>query len=113
MKATTMPKTCCYACGSDVDWTWEEAFDKFGFSDGDATIMTEDVADVLRTAGYDVNVEPWGLHNVVIGSIRKGAIEQIPFDRIRFGYDDARTYLPAEIIRLLDAKLPANGEAAS
>jgi hypothetical protein len=108
-----MPDTTCHTCGHDYTWTWEEAFDKFGFGDGDGQVMTGDVADVLRAAGYRVDVEPWGLHNVVVKSIRKGNDEQIPFDRIRFGYDDPRSYLPDAIIRLLDAKLPANGEAVS
>jgi hypothetical protein len=95
-----MPDTTCHTCGHDYTWTWEEAFDKFGFGDGDSQVMTEDVADVLRSAGYRVDVEPWGLHNVVVRSIR-------------FGYDDPRGYLPDAIIRLLDAKLPTNGEAVS
>lgn len=72
--------------------------------------MTEAVADVLRAAGYTVTIEPWGIHNVVIDSITKGGVELIPFQRIRFGYDNPRDYLPKKIVRLLDRELRANGE---
>lgn len=82
---------------------------KFGFRDGANGHLTEDVADVLRTAGYAVTVEHWGIHNSVIGSICKGGIELVPMQRIRFGYVEPRDYLPKKIIRLLDQKLPAKG----
>ena len=35
--------TSCNTCFNDYDWTWEEAFDKFGFNDGDGQVMTDDV----------------------------------------------------------------------
>lgn len=82
---------------------------KFGFRDGANGHLTENVAEVLRTAGYTVTVEHWGIHNSVIGSICKGGIELIPLQRIAFGYAEPRRYLPKTIIRLLDQKLPANG----
>jgi len=78
---------------------------KFGFGDGDGVVMTEAVADVLRNAGYLVKVVPWGFHNVVINSILKADIEQIPQESIRFGYDEPRDYLPEAIINLLDQHL--------
>ncbi|MGE0700792.1 MAG: hypothetical protein AB7O57_16955 [Hyphomicrobiaceae bacterium] len=109
-----MPRTICKTChNATLDWSWTEAFDKFGFGDGDGQVMTEDVAEILRFAGYTVVVEPWGLHNVTIASIKLGGVEQIPFDRITFGYDDPRSYLPADIIRLLDKALPDQGEVVA
>lgn len=113
MKARPMPVTNCPHCKSPYDWSWEDAFLKFGFGDGDDAVMTETVADVLRNAGYGVEVLPWGFHNDVIHSVLLDGVEQIPMRRIRFGYDDPRDYLPKKLIRLLDRALPENGEVAA
>lgn len=106
-----MSITTCPTCTHDTHWSWTEAFDKFGFCDGDGIVMTEHVADALRARGYTVEVQAWGIHNVTITSIKteKGK-EQIPFDRIQFGYDDARNYLPKRIVTLLDAAFPDGSE---
>ncbi len=110
-----MPKSICRTCNNaTLDWSWTEAFDKFGFNDGDGQVMTEHVADILRFAGYTVLVEPWGFHNVTIASIKLGGVEQIPFDHITFGYDEIRaatcrmTSLPCSTERC-----PTKGEAAA
>lgn len=108
-----MPTSTCPYCDSDIKWIWDDAFMKFGFRDGANGHLTEIVAEVLRTAGYTVKVVPWGIHNVVIDSIRKGGIELIPLDRIRFGYDEPRDYLPKKLIRLLDRELQATKEVAA
>lgn len=101
-----MSFSTCPTCLNTVDWSWEEAFDKFGFSDG-AFAMTEHVADALHARGYLVEVEAWGIHNVIVASIKtKRGKELIPLDRIQFGYDDARGYLPKRIVKLLDAAFP-------
>ena len=100
----------CNACGGTLHWDWTEAFAKFGFGDGDGQIETGQVEDVLTEAGYTVTVEGWGLHNTVITSILKDGIEQIPYANAdyRFGYDDPRTFFPADLVRLLDEALPPN-----
>lgn len=103
----------CERCGGTVYWSWEEAFDKFGFNDGDGNVMTEVVADVLRDAGYKVRVMGWGLHNEVIESISKDGVEYIRENEISLGYDDPRGYLPDRIVKLLDEALPQNGEVRS
>ena len=108
-----MPTSTCPYCDSDFHWIWDDAFMKFGFRDGANGFLTEHVAEVLRKAGYTVTVEPWGIHNVVIDSIRKGGIELIPVQRIRFGYVEPRNYLPRKLIRLLDRELSANREVAA
>lgn len=108
-----MPRTQCITCHNDYDWSWTEAFDKFGFGDGDGQVMTATVADVLEHAGYDVDYEPWGLHNEVITSIKLHDVEQIPLGLITLGYDDPREYLPPAINTLLDDKLPDVREVAS
>lgn len=106
-----MSFTTCPTCWNTVDWSWEEAFDKFGFNDGDGIVMTEHVADALRARGYVVEVNAWGIHNVTVTSIKttKGK-ELIPFETISFGYDAARTYLPKRIVKLLDAAFPDGRE---
>jgi len=100
-----MPKSKCENCGGPYYWIWEDAFDKFGFGDGDGQVETPTVADVLEEAGYVVEHDYWGLHNDVISSIKKHGVEQIP-DGTDIGYDGPRKYLPAAIIKLLDEMLP-------
>lgn len=87
-----MPKSTCPICCSGYHWRWEEAFDKFGFGDGDGDVRTSDVVMVLSDAGYHVVSNVWGLHNEVIESILKDGIEQIP-SSAEVGYDDPRAYL--------------------
>lgn len=103
-----MSITCCYVCGQETEWTWTEAFDKFGFDDGDGLVMTEHVANALRAHNYIVTVAAWGCHNIVITSIKRGDVELIP-EHANLGYDDPLDYLPPDIIALLDAAFPANG----
>jgi hypothetical protein len=100
-----MPSCTCQTCGGQYHWNWEQAFDKFGFGDGDGQRETCTVVQVLETAGYVVESSEWGLHNEVIDSIKKDGVEQIP-ESATLGYDNPRGYLPAAIITLLDEKLP-------
>lgn len=104
-----MPKTTCENCGGTYHWNWEEAFDKYGFGDGDGQIETDIVIQVLEAEGYKVEAHQWGLHNTVIRSIKLKGIEQISEDADT-GYADPRQYLPTAIVKLLDKKLPAEGE---
>ena len=100
-----MPKTPCHACNHLVQWTWDEAFNKFGFGDGDGTIETQTVVNVLRHAGYEVTTYHFGIHNEVIDSIKKDGVEYIPANT-DMGCDEPRKYLPRKIVRLLDRKPP-------
>jgi hypothetical protein len=103
---TTYPTalTICESCGSSHEWTWADAFDKFGFGDGDGLVMTNSVADILIAAGYAVETVHWGMHNVIISSIKRDGVEQISAGAT-IGYDDPRGYLPAAIVSLLDCKV--------
>jgi len=103
-----MPIDECHCCGGDYHWRWEEAFDKFGFNDGDGQIETNQVADVLIKAGYQTDQQMWGMHNEIIISIKRDGAEYMPLDNksVRVGYDCPRTYLPKKIIDLLDEQLP-------
>ncbi len=96
-----MATTKCDNCGGDYHWCWAEAFDKFGFNDGESQVEPESVADALRDAGYSVVTEPWGLHNITIMSITRDGVELIP-DDITYGYDDPAGYLPKAVVELLD-----------
>ena len=89
-----------------LSWSWEDAFDKFGFEDGDGEVMTDTVAAALCAHGYLVTTQVWGLHNTVITSIVTPAgREQMPAD-VSIGYDNPRSYLPRHIVKLLDTALP-------
>lgn len=104
-----MPKSPCPICATLCSWTWEDAFDKFGFGDGEGHVQTARVAAVLEQNGYDVRHQYWGNHNDIIDSIMKDSVEQIPAS-VRVGYDDPRRYLPKRIVRLLDQHLSADQE---
>lgn len=99
----------CDYCGNEFYWNWEEAFDKFGFNDGDGQIETWQVEDVLIDAGYTVKKLKWGLHNLLITSIKKNGVEQIPTSA-NVGYDEPREYLPVEIVELLDLKFSSSDD---
>ncbi len=104
-----MPVTTCTNCTHCHYWQWEEAFDKFGFNDGDGQIETGTVVAALEPAGYIVEDYSWGSHNVIIVSIKsRDGREHIP-ETAEVGYDDPRNYLPAKIIAILDAALPGGG----
>lgn len=96
-----MPTTTCNRCGSEYDWSYEEAFDKFGFGDGDLRQLTGRVRKVLAVAGYSVETCDFLMHNTVIASIKKDGRELIP-EQVMHGYDDPHDYLPVEIIQLLE-----------
>lgn len=103
-----MVSTECDCCGGTLHWDWTEAFAKFGFNDGDGQVETWQVETVLAEAGYQVQVEGWGMHNTVITSIKRNDIELIPYGnpKYTFGYDNPREYFPECLIGLLDQQLP-------
>ena len=100
-----MPQSECIACGGIVHWTWEEAFDKFGCSDGASAYLIHEVVRVLEKAGYDVRINAWGCHNEIITEIAQDGRELIP-QEVKRGYDDPRGYLPREVVTLLDRIFP-------
>jgi hypothetical protein len=104
-----MMSTTCEHCGATHDWKWEEAFEKFGFNDGDGMVMTDHVVAALEAAGYTVKAQPWGMHNVTITSITRKGRELIPA-KAKVGYDDPRKYLTKAIIKVLDAAFAADNE---
>lgn len=98
-----------------IEWEWSEAFDKFGFGDGDGWNGTQLVMDVLMGAGYKVEAEGWGMHNYTIMELISpdgtpivdyNASPAVPASPVEYGCDDARTWLPAEVVELLDKAFP-------
>jgi len=98
----------CPLCWSRINWC--ESFSTHGHADGDDCVHTNQVAAVLRKAGYWVIIEEGGLHNSIISEIGQ---EEIPGELNQFYFDnkppgnivgstDPRTVLPAEVNALLD-----------
>jgi hypothetical protein len=107
-----MSFTTCTTCGNRYEWSWEEAFDKFGFEDGDGLVMTDHVADFLRSTGLSVTVQQYGFHNLVITDIERDGQSLIP-ETAQRGYDDPRDYLPDDIVDDLDRRFPEGREVRS
>ena len=95
---------------SEKVWDWEEAFEKFGFDDGDGWNGTDLVADFLRRHGYTVECNQWGCHNYIIDHISKAEekiyvlCEYPVMDELSepHGYANPRDYIREDIAKLLD-----------
>ena len=90
-----------------IEWEWEEAFDKFGFGDGDGWNGTDIVADFIESLGYETQRDVWGIHNYVIMDVmvRCGPIQIsiIPL-KTNINYDNPHDYLPRDLVRELEAR---------
>lgn len=115
-----------------IKWSWEEAFDKYGFGDGDSWNGTDIVYPVIdRLDNYNTQVDCWGCHNYMIMDIidtetdksilfsenhewRQDVHERIVArggdPKEDYGYLDPRLYLPKHIIDALDEALPDDWE---
>ena len=86
-----------------IHWHWEEAFQKFGFGDGDGWNGTHLVGEALTDLGYSYEAETAGMYNYMIVSLSKDGQEvdlgdlyyEEDADRVRLG-------LPEEVVRFLD-----------
>ena len=90
-----------------IEWEWEEAFDKFGFGDGDGWNGTDIVADFIESLGYETERDVWGIHNYVIMdvTVKCGPIYiSILPDHISRGYDNPHGYLPRDLVQQLETK---------
>ena len=90
-----------------IEWEWEEAFDKFGFGDGDGWNGTEIVADFIESLGYGVVCDQWGIHNYMIMDLTVWCgpiyISILP-DHISRGDDNPHGYLPRDLVQQLETK---------
>ena len=91
-----------------IDWSWEEAFDKFGFGDGDSMVMTHEVERALEELGYTVGSETWGCHNTIVTHLSKDGKDLL--EGVTVGYDDPRMYLPDDLVEALDRVFDGEGE---
>jgi len=94
-------------------WTWEEAFYKFGFGDGDDWVGTSLIAQFLEKLGYEVDYDSWGCHNVCISELSKNGVSLLPEeypedDEKRMGYADPNDYLPDDLVQKLNNYFDAN-----
>lgn len=54
-----------------ITWHWEEAFEKFGFGDGDSWNGTHEVEGEIESLGYTCETDSWRCHNHMIFDIKK------------------------------------------
>ena len=95
-----------------IDWNWEEAFDKFGFDDGDGLVLTDKVAFYLEELGFEVTTSSWSMHNTIIETLSYNGIDllKVPTRITRevrvpeLGYDNPRLYLRPGLVAALDAE---------
>lgn len=86
-----------------IEWTWLEAFDKFGFDDGDGWNGTHLVVDAIESLGYECDTDSWGCHNYMIFDVKdKEGKSVYTGDDPEIGYDDPNSYLPEDIINHLN-----------
>ena len=90
-----------------IYWEWEDAFNKFGFEDGDGLVMTHKVAEFIDSLGYEVRYETWGVHNKIIQEIKKDDKLIMDWEILEkkgysLGYDSPRQYLAKDLVAALD-----------
>ena len=82
-----------------IHWVWGEAFNKFGFGDGNGWNGTSLVEEFLLSIGCkEVKCDSWGAHNYMIFGILDKDDTKYEFN----GYNDPRDVLPKHIIEKLD-----------
>ena len=91
-----------------IDWSWTEAFDKFGFEDGDGWNGTDLVISYLQREGYEVESSTWGPHNYMVDQITDKDGNDLINKNVRIGYDNPREYLPQPLVESLDKEFPEN-----
>jgi hypothetical protein len=105
----------------EIEWTWEEAFYKFGFEDGEGWNGTDLICNAIATDFPDLVFEcdGWGCHNYMIFDIKKKDTDESVYTMTvvepdgterevepKIGYDSPRRYLPKYLIEFLDREFP-------
>ena len=85
-----MPKTI-------ITWQWEEAFQRYGFDDGNGWNGTDHVAEALGDLGYECE-HLYGSHNHYILTLTKGG--QV----IENEGDEPKEFLPKRVVDFLDQR---------
>ena len=83
-----MPKTI-------IAWTWEDAFQNYGFNDGNDWCRTFVVVEALEELGYKCETS-YGSHNNYICTLTKDTTS------IEVGEDNLRRSLPRDAVTFLD-----------
>lgn len=102
-------------------WEWQEAFDKFGFNDGDGWNGTDLVAEYIDSKGYDCVCDWWGCHNFMIMDILKNGksilfkqddlwLPHLSHIDEPIGYTRPESYLPSQLVNDLNAHFDDNHE---
>lgn len=88
-----------------ITWSWDEAFDKFGFGDGDGLNFTSDVVAFLETLGYECECSG-GMHNWMIDSVTKEGQTTEFGGSTEKDEDNPRKLLPTAVVKALDINFP-------
>ena len=95
-----------------IEFDWREAFDKFGFHDGDSWNGTDLVSDFLEEQ-FNVKTEcdSWGCHNYMIMAVKdQDGKNLIPEENFSHGYDEPDEWMPKEWVEALDEHFDENWE---
>lgn len=86
-----------------ITWSWEEAFDKFGFNDGNGWNGSYLVGRFIDDV-YDVKtvLSSQGMHNYMIIDILDHDKNSTISEDVEIGYTCPRDYLPKDLVALLD-----------
>ena len=80
------------------DYTWDEAFSKFGFGDGRNGDLTDVVAEFIESLGYKVGITTTGAHNDYIHLIINKDGENV------YNKEDGLSKLSASLRAVLENK---------
>lgn len=85
-------------------WQWEEAFQKFGFRDGDDPQHNKEVGDFLKDFGYSYHTSS-GIHNGFICALAHNGVRvELPEDDE--DVVDIRAMFPKDVLAALDKAFP-------
>jgi hypothetical protein len=87
------------------DYTVWEAFNKWGFGDGDDRDISLAIADAIEERGYEVGITDAWTHNTYINSIRKRKTERERGEYIWSIREDGKFSDPLELIKERDPAL--------
>jgi len=101
-----------------LHWTWQDAFSKFGFNDGDGWNGTFHVSYFLEGLGYETECDFWGCHNYLILDVLKDGrsilfqkdddnpcdkwLPHLAHIQKPLGYADPKEFLPKELVEKLE-----------
>lgn len=84
---------------------WADAFNKYGYDEGDGVVHTQRIVEFLESKGYQAEYEPWGHYNTLIVELidpNGKLVIRVGEGKYQLGFDDPHRYLPAKLIEMLD-----------